>query len=172
MLSQLRPQFTKARMLSGLGSGPGSTTPRSKTCCRYQEFTKARMLSELGSGRGSTTPKAKHIVGSNSSVVRAGLWSRPRVHHTYAKNTVGNRAADPDSHGSALIFPPGSRSRREKFSNKNRKSKEICNNCNFFNFKTKFAQAPLFLHFEQSFSFFSSLLKLDPDRVGNSLFGF
>ena len=68
------------------------------------------------------------------------------------------KAVDPEPHGSTFIFSPRSGSRRVNLSTKNRKKcKEIANNCKFIKFfKSKFAQAPLFLTFEQSFMFFTT----------------
>ena len=44
-----------------------------------------------------------------------------------------SRAVDPDLHGSAIIFPPGSESWRDKFEIKKtpKKCKEMGSNCNF-----------------------------------------
>ena len=70
------------------------------------------------------------------------------------------RAVDPDLHGSAFIFPPGSgsafnmriRIQWVNLSTKNRKiGKKIAHNCNCIR-----AQAPLFLIFEHSLMFFTT----------------
>ena len=48
---------------------------------------------------------------------------------------LNSRAVDPDPHGSALILPPGSGSRREKFSNKNGKNaSKLVKSASSFNF--------------------------------------
>ena len=45
------------------------------------------------------------------------------------------RAVDPDPDGSAFILPPGSGSRRETFSNKNRKNaRKLVKSASLFNF--------------------------------------
>ena len=77
-----------------------------------------------------------------------------------------SRAVDPDSHGSAFIFPPGSGSpfnmririqEGKNFNGKLKKCKKIANNGKFIKFfKSTFLQATLFLNFEQSFMFFTT----------------
>ena len=66
------------------------------------------------------------------------------------------RAVDPDPHGSAFIFPPGSGIVNLSTKNwKNAKKLLITATLLSF-FKVKFAQTPLFPTFEQSFMFFTT----------------